>query len=698
MKQIKQVIQFNPTTISSLFSENTPYLIPSLQRTFQWNEGNKNSNYIITLWDDLKDYRDVHKMEHDYQYEFAQKYANVAPYLIGATYVTEAWHKRDDGNVEKVNEVLDGQQRLTTLFIGLIVLQEMYAQIQSNVILNKCLEKINEEKRLLSQNSPEDIFDQVKNVLYYRATGPRLRYARKSTNEFWKRITLAKGSSEIDKALATQNPDIKTEVNIAAAFDIYRKKIFIEDRFPEFGTFKFKWDKTVWKTTELVKICSSKFKGDKKLDRNNIENYNYRSLGDFLTCLCGLASTILHCVGFVEFKCEQQQVSLFDIINNRGKSFDENDLTRIVLLSACSSTEIQNSILENWNNITVDQNLLAWCWNAFYADEISQMAKKQIHYQIEDRLKNLEHEDERILWVHSLVENVVNSYGVIKSIPNEVQYGTSTFYRDAIVKYFDFLGFAYPVVLAIEKYLSEDLNLRQKIYKYLFNVLVRIKVIKQKGKERNTSQTAELPRLGVRLCKAIRENACSNKLLSSIETVVLTNSIYGELIKDEYFQNQFEDYSLVGEDGKEVAPNKFGYLLISMFECEQYGATTLAPYGAANKFAMVNNLEHIFPQTPSEELGWIVPADQAHLKDAIINKIGNLLPLNGNMNSCISNGSLDDKVDAYSKSQLKLWSNLKALMQEGCSKDEYSWTFEKIEKRSSLLAETAVHIFKLHLS
>lgn len=678
MKNIDNVVKFNAKTIKGLFSDSTPFLIPPLQRTYQWNKE------IEALWDDLKDYRDLHHMDDDYQYEVGQRYVDIAPYLIGSTYVSQGILYGEQN--EQVFEVLDGQQRLTTLLIGLLVLREMYQTIDSEPALKEPLATINSQKKKLKQHSPLSIFHQVSEVISHDITGPKLRYARKSTNDFWTEVANAEGSKEIQLALDKKNPDNGTEINIANAFDIYREKVFTKNRFKAFEKFKFTWNKKdkKWRVDTLVRLCSQK---------NEDSSSAVENLGEFLTCLCGLASTILHCVGLVQFTCEHQQVSLFDIINNRGKTFEENDLTRIVLLSACPNTQIQSEVLEKWNDIAVTKDLLTWCWNAIYVNELTQMAKRQIHYQIDNAIKDQARSsaDQAALWVDDFVENVVKSYRLKNSIGDVARFGSETFHRDALILHFDFDKFSMPVMIATEIFIK-DLVVRQKVYQYLFNVLVRIKI----GKENNNkNQTAEIPRLAVRVCQTIRTYADSPELLNKIQEMVQQNSIFQHVLEDDFFTQAFENFSLVGENGKE-ATNKFGYLLVALFEAANTGSSiqTLSPYGKTKKSEKLNNLEHIFPQTPNEANGWVFPAEDL-TPEVTLNKLGNLLPLNAVMNSELLNLSLDQKVKVYSNSGLQSWNNLKSLLEKDCAPSCYSWTFEKINERSKLLAQAAKDLFSL---
>ena len=96
-----------PKKISQLFS-NITYEIPKYQRPYKWN-----NEQLEKLWDDIKEAFDNYDKENDNEY------------FLGTIVVVGDENKRE-------KRVIDGQQRLTTLFIMTNVLSKFYPKINEN--------------------------------------------------------------------------------------------------------------------------------------------------------------------------------------------------------------------------------------------------------------------------------------------------------------------------------------------------------------------------------------------------------------------------------------------------------------------------------------------------------------------------------------------------------------------------------------
>jgi uncharacterized protein with ParB-like and HNH nuclease domain len=100
---VTQNISFTPEhkQLSSIFGENTRYVIPSYQRAYSWESTGKSdkNNQLNNLWDDLVDFFDANKDKTD-------------EYFIGSMVAIS----KNDNN-ERYFEVVDGQQRITTLLL-----------------------------------------------------------------------------------------------------------------------------------------------------------------------------------------------------------------------------------------------------------------------------------------------------------------------------------------------------------------------------------------------------------------------------------------------------------------------------------------------------------------------------------------------------------------------------------------------------
>ena len=119
---------FQATTISDVVEDlNRTYLLPSIQREFVWD-----SNQMLDLFDSVvRGYpigsflfwvvRDDYAKER-IKYEFVEDYIEEAIYpsaIEGVTHHNKRYLDEYENTPNKLNLVLDGQQRLSTLYIGL---------------------------------------------------------------------------------------------------------------------------------------------------------------------------------------------------------------------------------------------------------------------------------------------------------------------------------------------------------------------------------------------------------------------------------------------------------------------------------------------------------------------------------------------------------------------------------------------------
>jgi len=100
---VNQNISFTPEhkQLSVIFGESTKYIIPSYQRPYSWESIGKSdkNNQVNNLWEDLVDFFEANKDRTD-------------EYFIGSMVAIS----KNDNN-EKYFEVVDGQQRITTLLL-----------------------------------------------------------------------------------------------------------------------------------------------------------------------------------------------------------------------------------------------------------------------------------------------------------------------------------------------------------------------------------------------------------------------------------------------------------------------------------------------------------------------------------------------------------------------------------------------------
>lgn len=200
MIAVDQYLQQKCGYIGELFDSKQPrFLLPNLQRSFKWDK-----KHISQLWSDLNDYRHVNHLTKSFDYGNKNPIFNrTPPYLLGTIYVTES---NENGN-EKFRQLIDGQQRLTTISLSVIVFREILAALEEKKEIRDELKNLDE--RLAHGYTVAKLFNAAELVLYDRDS-PNLVYPQASNNEFWKRLVTAKKLGDFQKALDKHDKESET--------------------------------------------------------------------------------------------------------------------------------------------------------------------------------------------------------------------------------------------------------------------------------------------------------------------------------------------------------------------------------------------------------------------------------------------------------------------------------------------------------
>ncbi len=679
MYPVDQYLQQTTAYIDQIFSANYPsFLLPNLQRSYKWD-----NSKIRQLWKDLSDYRVVNRLGKSFDYTHNNPdFDKTPPYLLGTIYIIE---DTNDKNGKKVRQLIDGQQRLTTICLSVLVWIEIFNSMLDDPKLKMQIDAL--DKRL--DFGCKDLLHKAEDILTERKT-PKLIYPQNANNVFWAGLCKCSTAAEFTKQLKTADPNNETQKNIVIAFDSLRKCMAEAiDDFPENeATITWKKSKSRWDFSRVKKI----------VDQKGTVGFE-----EWMTRFAGLLATLLDCVCLVQFKCTAtQQVSLFDIINNRGAQFDMPDMVRLMLFSRVKQSK-HEELNRIWTTAKINKLLLSWVWNAFYAEDERNGARNKLELQVEDCLSSSGMSDsQKEQWVMDFADRCSKCALRLSKIESfsDVSISEDKFSKVAFVTSFDYAKFTTPIYFVLEEFIEDD-DLSRKIYSYLLNLVIRITIVKQKD-TRVVSKT--LPGLAINICKEIKSFAKKKEvadatedelvvearpydLLKKIQELVCDSSIYN-LVEDGEFKRKVIEY---------VLPNdmtRFGYLVIATIENSMSGvnsASVLKYYGKAQE--QNNSLEHIYPQTPDPSF-W--PGYQKERDDIYIGKIGNFLPLASTMNSSCSNKSISEKIKAYEQSGLKLLVPLKELIyQQVGNSAPGTWTVEKIQKRTEQLADTAVKVFSL---
>lgn len=669
MYQINKFINVTANYFQDLMGSTAPnFSLPNLQRNYKWGD-----KVIRKLWEDLADYRRINNLIPDKATTFdyylgSSEFNETAPYLLGTIWVTDG--KDDDGKIVRI--LIDGQQRLTTLSLSIMVLNEVYQLIKRDSEIKKELDQYDSRLSETGKQTIGELFDEALNLLITRNT-PKLLYPQASNNEFWKKLCKVK-TGDYKPIFEGRDPNSETQENMHRAFTTIREEIScVLNAEAEDGGYKtvcFK--KSKWNLKEL-RVLSKE--------------------GDSLRCekafngLAGLLATITQCIALVQFQCPpSQQVSMFDIINNRGECFDMPDMVRLMLFSTLDSNK-HEELSDIWANHQIDKDVLPYVWNAFYGRG-SNVAKNKLHFQIDNLLKDLS-PSEKTKWILTFAGRCASASKLKVGIDkfSAVLFSDPNFDKIAFLTVTAYHKFSFPIFFTIESLGEGYAPLNQQLYRLFLNFITRLTIVSEKGYKKVGNN---LSKLAAFLCEDIlREKDSPSQLLETIVTRLLSE--FPE-VKDTNFREKFLTFS-VGS-----SQSKFGYFVIGSLETESRGnhSSVDLKYYARTTNNDSNNLEHIYPQSPNDRDWPDASGYEKSVRERFTGLFGNLLPINQKINSAAKNKGINEKMALYRDSGLSLVKDLEDLVYlNSPDRKNGTWNKEKIEHRTEQLADKALKVFSL---
>lgn len=247
--------------IRKIFSDSI-YKIPNYQRQYSWGD-----EQLEDLWEDL--------------YE-AYKNKEECYFLGSIVYVNN-----NDGYLE----LIDGQQRITTLMIMMSVLFKNFSEINSNRKNQEELNTLDVDKEILEQ------------CIFFKTNKERLQL---QTDPKYNEI-------------------FKTEIFYKDSFERVKKptKKEFENNDP-----KYKYINTSY-------FFYNKFKS---LEWNELEKF---------------VNFIFFHTNIITIECENKSfaIKLFQVMNDRGLNLSSSDIIKSYLISKIKEDPISENIIENFNNV-----------------------------------------------------------------------------------------------------------------------------------------------------------------------------------------------------------------------------------------------------------------------------------------------------------------------------------------------------------
>lgn len=309
MSETTEKIDSKVRTINALF-ENNKFKVPFYQRDYAWKK-----DEIDDLWNDLMDVVEGYQDSHFF--------GQIVTY-----------------SGEDVQDLIDGQQRLTTSAILMAAIHKLCGELLENTL--------NEDPKFRLNY----IRQQIKRDLKWEEEKPALRLqAVSSSNDSIHKyfVGIFNGITELNE----KNKNIEPVKNIKAAFDGFYSRI-----------------------------------------KNRLDSYN--TINDMITALekCFTAFADSFFVSVISTKNADDAFVIFETLNSRGKDLEPAEIIKTHLMSqiAKESDEVKNAFSDKWNEISErfgkNSEKLTKFIRVYWAASHRLVSSKQLYRSISMEIKN----------------------------------------------------------------------------------------------------------------------------------------------------------------------------------------------------------------------------------------------------------------------------------------------------------------------
>lgn len=506
--------------LAKIFSSEFEYVIPSYQRPYAWTV-----DQASELFDDLYDF---------YRSELDEGYFLGSIVLI-----------KEEG--KPAAEVIDGQQRLTTLTILLAALAARSAADDRALLKNYIVEAGNK-------------FEQL-------AAKPRLTLRERDKEFFAKYVQTLQFDELLD--LNTESLQNESRKNIQANARLLLSRID-------------------------------------------------RSFGDNMSSLEGFVGFLLQRCFLVAVSTPSQQSAfrVFSVMNSRGLDLQPTDIIKADIIGAIESSEEQELYNEKWEDMEVELGRAGF--NDLFAYVRMVYAREKAKKALLEEFR--QHVLSRVSSPKALVDDVLEPYAEALSILRSSSYQAEV---DA-QKINTYLRWLNRIdnsdwVPAAMLFLSQQKN-RPDYVLWFMEKLERLAACLHLT-AKNVNERIE------RYSTVISELMGDHNADNPVQAVLLTEGEKQEMRK------------VLNGDIYTLTARRRNYLILRL--------DSFLSDGAATYDASLLTIEHVLPQTVDAESQWEKDWPDAHLRDAWVHRLANLVPLNKRRNSQAQNYDFDRKKDAY---------------------------------------------------
>jgi len=594
------VVEGKSSNLTGLFTST--FSIPEYQREYVWKV-----KTIEQLMNDLiEHYNKVTSNDHFNQ-------SGTSGYFLGAMVVI-----LKDSSIE---EVVDGQQRLTTLSIICSVLLELL-------------------KRYVPDDNPKKhgfAHELEKLIVYYPSGSPKSKIIFSETlfNDFYSGLIANSNSKKIKKNLLANT--------------VYKTKI--KKRNSSFYLLKEGRKVIYQRVVNFIRKVNSK-------DRRRMRLISFiEFFFEFVVLLK------------IEANSYDSAYHIFESLNNRGIPLSQSDLIKNELLKNVLVPEEKNQVIDYWNSmksVIEDTDIkitefLHYSW----LSRNGRVKSGKLLENIQSLIKS------KTISPLQYSEYLCDDAEAFRVLFLENPAGWSVALKETLADLKNILSikFAYPFAFSVyrqykdldesavptpEKFLYEHINL-------LVNFIFRYMKIGDGDVDTLSGAIADC-------CKLINDK----------KSFAEVRGLLSNLSSDESFAKEFQDIS--------INNSKLAYYVVYKIEQFKLKGTTPLPHGVDQ------HLEHIMPKTPTDT-GWPAALAAKNLSNndylELIWKVGNLIPLTGEVNSSLKNKAILVKLEGYQKTSLVSPNEVKNFLVNDL------WIDSSIIERQKKLTQDALMIWLL---
>lgn len=568
-----------PRGIKSILEANRKYIVPRFQREYSWEE-----NELLTLWEDI--FKNISICKESGILE-------VSNYFIGSLVLIG-----NDTNGEEF-EIVDGQQRLTTISILLAAIGDFFY-------------KEKEEKK------GDAIFRYIEGTdkegeLFFKLVN-------ENTGNFLPcRILAKKKDYELQ-------PRGKEEVRLLNAYNYFFDKLNDDELIKDFKKY------IDMEEMSSIGIDTMSSIDIAKLIRDQI-----------------LEFTIV----FITVDNLSDAYKIFETLNAKGKNLEAIDLIKNSIFSVLTEKHPSDKAKDIWKKI--QENLNGENRDLFYRQfwiskysfstkrDLYKSFNKTIHNDKDRYLKFLEELDRESIWYESIINPIYENF------PQQ----DDRFEYDALKAFKIFNVSQVRVILLSLKRAKEEKRIKFNDYKRAIEALERFHFMyiaicsgSGSGIERILSKNSL--------------NITNTKEKAKMKTVI------DKLISD--LRNKKPEYEIFESNFEEVV---FTNTKTKQKKLIQYIFKTIENKSRSTRELIINDvtIEHIMSQSN---------------KNQCVGKIGNLIPLDANINSKMGNIDFDKKIECLKSSELN---TVKAFIKNYGNSTK--WDEKYINERTKKIAKEA---------